>query len=577
MQKRWLLQSCDEDIARHLEGQLGVSPILARLLAQRNIRDVEAAERFLQPSLAHLPEPELLLGMDKAVARLLRALRDKEKIVIYGDYDVDGTTATALLTEFFQDLGAEVDYYIPHRLREGYSLNAGALKKIREQGAKVVITVDNGISAVAEAEVARDLGLDLIVTDHHEIPPRLPEAFAILNPKQAGDAFPGKELAGVGVAFYLLIALRKALREAGMLGDREPNLRRALDLVAVGTVADMAPLKGVNRILVREGLKVLSRTARPGLKALKEVAGVDGEVSADQVGFRLGPRINAVGRLDDAAFGVKLLLSRSEAEALELARRLDRANIERQDLEDEIAREACARVEAERLFERRRSLVLFHEDWHPGVVGIVASRLVEKYYLPSIVLSRDKDGLKGSARSIRNLNLVETLRDCSEHLSKFGGHYYAAGLSLARERLEAFSDAFDAAVRSRLKDEDFQPSLKLDADSRLAAIDAALLEEIRRLEPFGLGNPEPVLRLSGLRVRESRIVGEKHLRLRVGEGKAAFGAIGFRLAEKLPALDSEVDVACIPGWNEWNGSKNIQLRLVDLRPSESNASRKKEY
>jgi len=577
LQKRWLLQSCDEDIARHLERQLGVSPILARLLAQRNIRDVEAAERFLQPSLAHLPEPELLIGMDKAVARLLRALRDKEKIVVYGDYDVDGTTATALLTEFFQDLGAEVDYYIPHRLSEGYSLNPGALKKIREGGAKVVITVDNGISAVAEAEVARDLGLDLIVTDHHEVPPRLPEAFAILNPKQAGDAFPGKELAGVGVAFYLLIALRKALREAGMLGDREPNLRRALDLVAVGTVADMAPLTGVNRILVREGLKVLSRTARPGLKALKEVAGVDGEVSADQVGFRLGPRINAVGRLDDAAFGVKLLLSRSEAEALELARRLDRANAERQDLEDGIAREACARVEAERLFERRRSLVLFHEDWHPGVVGIVASRLVERYYLPSIVLSRDKDGLKGSARSIRNLNLVETLRACGEHLNKFGGHYYAAGLSLARERLEAFSDAFDAAVRSRLKEEDFQPSLKLDAESRLAAIDAALLEEIRRLEPFGLGNPEPVLRLTGLRVRESRIVGEKHLRLRVGEGKAAFGAIGFRLAEKLPALDSEVDVACVPGWNEWNGSKSIQLRIIDLHPFESNATRKKEY
>lgn len=577
MQKRWLLNPCDAHLARHFEGQLGISPVLARLLAQRNIRDVEQAERFLQPSLAQLPDPDLLLGMDKAVARVLAALRAGEKIVIYGDYDVDGTTATAMLTEFFQDLGASVDYYIPHRLREGYSLNAEALRKIRDQGAKVVITVDNGISAVAEARVAKELGIDLIITDHHEVPPVVPEAFAILNPKLTGDPFPGKELAGVGVAFYLLIALRKALREARMLADREPNLRRALDLVAVGTVADMAPLTGVNRILVREGLKVLSRTERPGLKALKEVASVDGEVSADQVGFRLGPRINAVGRLDDAAFGVKLLLARNEGEAMELARRLDQANAERQDLEDEIGREACAQVEAERLFESRRSLVLCNEEWHPGVVGIVASRLVEKYYLPSIVLTRDKDGLKGSARSIRNLNLVETLRDCGEHLNKFGGHFYAAGLSLARDRFEAFTAAFDAAVRARLKDEDFQPSLKLDVASDLATIDATLLDEIRRLEPFGLGNPEPVLLLSGLKVRESRIVGEKHLRLRVGEGKASLGAIGFRLAEKIPALDTAVDVACVPGWNEWNGSKNIQLRLIDLRLTDSNASRKKEY
>lgn len=577
MQKRWLLNSCDAELAKHLQGQLGISSVLSLLLVQRNIHEVEAAERFLQPSLAQLPDPQLMLGMDKAVSRLVRAIRDREKVVIYGDYDVDGTTSTAMLSEFFQDLGAEVDHYIPHRIQEGYSLNAGALRKIRESGAKIVVTVDNGISAVSEALVAKELGLDLIVTDHHELPPKLPEAYAIINPKQAGDEFPGKELAGVGVAFYLLIALRKALRENGLLSDREPNLRRYLDLVAVGTVADMAPLVGVNRILVREGLKVLSRTERPGLKALKEVAGVDGEVGADQVGFRLGPRINAVGRLDDAGFGVRLLLARGEKEAMELARRLDQANAERQELEDEISREACAMVEAGKLHEKRRSLVLFQENWHPGVIGIVASRLVEKYYLPSIVLSRDKDGLKGSARSIRKLNLVETLRECGEYLTKFGGHFYAAGLSLNREHLDSFSSAFDAAIRAKLVGEDFLPSLKVDVPAKLATIDPALLEEIRRLEPFGLGNPEPVLLLSGLKVRESRIVGEKHLKLRVGEGKSSFGAIGFRLAEKMPALDAEIDVACVPGWNEWNGSKNIQLRVLDLRLSETDASRKKEY
>ncbi|HKY64410.1 MAG TPA: single-stranded-DNA-specific exonuclease RecJ [bacterium] len=567
MEKRWLLKPFDSALARALEERHGYSPLLARLLAQRGIEAGEPAERFLQPSLAHLPDPGLLSGMETAVRRLVAAVRDREKIVIYGDYDVDGTTSTALLIDFFEDLGAVAEYYIPHRVREGYSLNAEALRKIRAGGAKVVITVDNGISAQREAELARELGLDLIVTDHHDVPPELPRAFALINPKLPGDAFPGKELAGVGVAFYLLVALRKALREAGLLGDREPNLRKSLDLVAIGTIADMAPLTGINRILVKEGLKVLERSGRPGLKALKDVAGVDGPVAADQVAFRLGPRINAVGRLDDAAFGVKLLLSRRDEEARELARRLDQANAERQELEERIVEQACARVEAEALTGQRRSLVLFQEDWHPGVIGIVASRLVERYHLPAIVLTRDGDSCKGSARSIRGLNLVEGLRSCSTHLSKFGGHFYAAGLTLPRERLEAFVADFDREVRQRVAEEDFAPSLRVDVESGLDSIEASLLDDLARLEPFGFGNPEPVLLLRGLEVQESRIVGERHLRLRVKSGRRSLGAIGFRLAEKRPALSTQLDLACVPGWNEWNGSKNIQLRVLDLRES----------
>ncbi|HKX12933.1 MAG TPA: single-stranded-DNA-specific exonuclease RecJ [bacterium] len=565
MEKRWLLKPFDSALATALEERHGFSPLLCRLLAQRGIEAGEAAERFLQPSLAQLPDPQLLSGMSAAVARLIAAIRDHEKIVIYGDYDVDGTTSTALLMDFFEELGASVDYYIPHRVREGYSLNAEALRKIRAGGAKVVITVDNGISALREAEVARELGIDLIITDHHEVPPELPQAFAVINPKLPGDAFPGKELAGVGVAFYLLVALRKALREAGLLGDREPNLRRALDLVAVGTIADMAPLTGVNRILVKEGLKVLEHSSRPGLKALKEISGVEGPVAADQVAFRLGPRINAVGRLDDAAFGVKLLLCRREDEARELARRLDQANAERQEIEEKIVEEACARVEAEALTGQRRSLVLFQEDWHPGVIGIVASRLVERYHLPAIVLTRDGDAIKGSARSIRGLNLVEGLRSCASHLSKFGGHFYAAGLTLPRDKLEAFISDFDREVRQRVAEEDFAPSLRVDVESEMDSIEASLLEELGRLEPFGCGNPEPVLLLRGVEVQESRIVGERHLRLRVKAGRRSLGAIGFRLAEKRPALSAQVDLACVPGWNEWNGNKSIQLRMVDLR------------
>jgi len=511
--------------------------------------------------------------MKIAVERLVKAIRQGEKITIYGDYDVDGTTATVLLVTFLQDVGAQVDYYIPHRIKEGYSLNVEALKKIKAGGTKVLVTVDNGISAVLEAKAARDMGLDLIITDHHEVPPELPQALAILNPKKQNDHFPGKELAGVGVAFYLVIGLRKALREAGMLGDVEPNLRQSLDLVAVGTIADMAPLVGINRILVKEGLKVLSRNPRLGLRALQEVAGVDGEVSSDQVGFRLGPRINAVGRLEEANLGVELLLTNDLQKAETLAKRLDQANIERQGLEDDIVQEALAMIEAQGLHLKYRSLVVANEKWHPGVVGIVASRLVEKYYLPAIVLAREDQGLKGSARSIRNFHLVDALRECSEHLKRFGGHRYAAGLSMDRDCLVPFVERFDSIVRQKLTEEDFIPSLKLEVESDLSSIDAELLQQLEKLEPFGLGNPEPILLLRGVPVRESRVVGEKHLRLKVGEGRKPIGAIGFRLAQKIPAVSSRVDLAFSPGWNEWNGSKNIQLRIVDLREENVNAMR----
>lgn len=567
MQKRWELAEPNPALAESLAKQYGVSLPIAQILINRSLTDPDSIAQFLKPSLAHLPDPDLLLDMPKAVGRLVRAVRDREPITIYGDYDVDGTTSTALLLDFFREVGAVADYYIPHRMREGYSLNAEALKKIKDRGARVVVTVDNGISAAREAEVARELGLDLIITDHHEVPEKIPEAFAVINPKRPGDPFPGKELAGVGVAFYLLIALRKALREAGLLGDREPNLRLGLDLVAVGTVADMAPLVGLNRILVSEGLKVLSRSPRLGLRALMEAAGVDGQVAADQIAFRLGPRINAVGRLEEADFGVRLLGAEDAAGARELAQKLSRSNEERQEIEDGIVQEALAQIERDGLARSRRSLVLVDDSWHQGVVGIVASRLVEKYYLPAVVLTRDRDGYKGSARSIRKLHLVDALKDCSDLLSKFGGHRYAAGLSLNADRVGAFQERFDQVVRKRLAEEDFLPSLRIDVRSDLGAIDAPFLEEIRRLEPFGLGNPQPVFSLAGVSVKESRIVGEKHLKLKVGEGKRQFGVIAFRMADKQPSLGATVDLAFSPEWNEWNGNKSIQLRAIDLKPS----------
>lgn len=567
MEKRWILQDPNIELADSLAREHHLSSLISQVLLNRDLNTSEEITNFLNPTLAQLVDPAQMLGMDKAVERLVKAIAQKQKITIYGDYDVDGTTSTALLMDFFQKVGAEVDYYIPNRLREGYSLNAGAVRELKKRGTQVLITVDNGISARAEGELIKSLGIDLIITDHHEPPEELPPAFAILNPKQKGDQFPDKQLAGVGVAFYLSMALRRGLREAGLLPDREPNLRQALDLVAVGTIADLAPLRGLNRSLVREGLKVLSRTGRLGLRALMEVSGVDGEVRADQVAFRIGPRINAVGRLEDASIGVRLLLSNDQKEARTLAEKLNSANISRQELEDQITQEAMALIESEKLLDRHRGLVVFRPNWHQGVVGIVASRLVDKFYRPSIVLTQEGENCKGSARSISNFNLVEALRSCEDLLLKYGGHAYAAGLTLEKKNLAAFQERFDQLIDSQLKEEDFQPALKVDVESDFSAINEELLDQLKRLEPFGLGNPAPVLMFRKAKVRESRVVGEKHIRLRIGGSGRFFGAIGFRMLEKRPPVASLCDLAFVPEWNEWNGNKNIQLRLLDLRPS----------
>jgi single-stranded-DNA-specific exonuclease len=367
----------------------------------------------------------------------------------------------------------------------------------------------------------------------------------------------------------LLIALRRRLRELNRLPDREPNLRALLDLVAVGTIADLAPLTGINRILVSEGLKVLSERPRPGLKALMEVAGIASPVRADQVGFGIGPRINAVGRLEDAATGVRLLLCEDPLGARDLARQLDMANGARREIEDQIVEEALHQIETQGMREKFQSLVLCQSHWHHGVVGIVASRLVDRFYRPAIVLTEADGMLKGSARSVRGLNIVEALRACTTHLERFGGHAYAAGLTLRPENLPAFVKAFDLHVRKTLNATQLQPTVLLDAESLLDQLNPTFMEHLARLEPFGLGNPAPLLLLKGAQVRESRIVGEKHLKMQLTQGKRTLGAIAFRLAKKQPEAGSRVDLAFVPEWNEWNGSKNIQLRCVDVRTAQT--------
>ncbi len=577
----------------------------AQTLWARNIRDLAAVERFLAPSLSSLPDPFGLKGIDAAVARMMRALEQREAICIYGDYDVDGVTSTALLVSMLRRFAAcappmrtgngsaesraalpgavaRVDYYIPHRQVEGYGLNLAAVEKLVARGTRLLISADCGVTAVDEIDGAARLGLDVVVIDHHtasQLAEDLPRAVAILNPHQPGCTFPGRELAAVGVAFHLLMALRKRLREAGWFANRaEPNLREVLDLVALGTVADVVPLAGPNRVLVHHGLRELSLAARPGILALKQVAQLHGEVSAGDVGFKLGPRINAAGRLDDASVGVRLLLSEDAAEARQLAEQLDRANAERQELQGRIANEAIERAESLLGAGARRSLVVSAEGWHVGVVGIVAARLVERFHRPALVLAVADGIAKGSGRSVEGFHLYDALARCAAHLQKFGGHKHAAGVTLDARNVEAFTQAFERDALAQLSEDQLAPRVKIDARLDAREIDLGLAEELQRLAPFGAGNPEPVFSCAGLHVSEARVLPDKrgagpgHLKLRLAAGstKAApsFAAIGFGLGDrKLPA-GAAVDAAFQLGVDSWSGTQRLQLKLKDVRESE---------
>ncbi|HEX8909937.1 MAG TPA: single-stranded-DNA-specific exonuclease RecJ, partial [Anaeromyxobacteraceae bacterium] len=462
--RRWVEVACDDAVAARLSRELGLDPLAARVLACRGLADPADANRFLDPKLSDLPDPFLMSGMERAVERLARALEAGERIALYGDYDVDGVTSTALLAGFLRAAGGDVLTYVPHRLVEGYGLNTDAVRRLAEGGARLLVSLDCGITSVAEVRAAAELGVDAVVVDHHTVPVELPAAVAILNPHQPRCGYPYKPLAAVGVTFCLAMALRKRLREAGRFGATrpEPNLRQALDLVALGTVADVVPLTGVNRILVRWGLEELARTGRPGLRALKRVAGIaDGApVGAGQVGFRLGPRLNAAGRLDDAGRGVRLLLSRDEGEATALADELDRENRARQEIEHQILEQAVVQAE-ERVAAGARGLVLWRESWHPGVVGIVASRVVERFHRPAVLVGVANGAGKGSGRSIEAFHLHDALTACAGHLQRFGGHKHAAGVTVDPAALPAFRGAFEAFAAAHLADEDLVPRCRI--------------------------------------------------------------------------------------------------------------------
>lgn len=561
-----------DEAARVIAAELSLDPVVARVLVARGYRTPTEATKFLSDALTELPDPFKMKGLPEAVARLVRAILEKESVTLYGDYDVDGVSSTALLTTFLRQVGLEVRTYIPHRLEEGYGLNRAAIERLAAEGTKLLVTLDCGITSHAEIERANALGVNVVVVDHHAVPEVMPPAVAVLNPLQPGCEYPTKWLCAGGVTFNLCMGLRKVLREQGFFaGKQEPNLKQLLDLVALATVADVVPLTGANRILVTHGLKELTAGRRPGVRALKDVAEVGAiEITAGTVGFRLGPRINAAGRLDDASVGLQCLLARDYETALPLARALDSANAERQQIERSMLAGAIAQAEAA-VARGVRGLVLSSPDWHPGVVGIVASRIVERFHRPAILIGVHDGMGKGSARSIEGFHLYDAVKSVSGCLARFGGHKAAAGLSIDPARLPEFTQAFETVAFERLDDAALVPRCRIDAVVSPKELDEKTVEALARLAPFGMGNPEPVLALRN-QVATPRVLGNKkpgepgHLKLNL-ESAPHFDVIGFSMAGKVGLTEGPIDVAFKIGVDEYRGVRRLALKLTSLRAS----------
>ncbi|RJR41372.1 MAG: single-stranded-DNA-specific exonuclease RecJ [Deltaproteobacteria bacterium] len=560
--KIWRTYPEQLELINELSARHGVPRLVARILLNRGLIDSQDVLAFLEPSLEKLHPPFALPGLEKAAARLAEAVRRRERVVVYGDYDVDGLTSTCLLHDFFRELGLDCLTYIPDRLREGYGLKLPALQELARR-AKLLVTVDCGISDAGEVAWAMDNGLEVIVTDHHELPPELPPALAVVNPKRGGEDYPFGDLAGVGVALLLALGVRANLRESGWFKKRpEPNLRSYLDLVALGTAADVAPMQGENRILVREGLKVLEESRRPGLVALKEAAGLEGKpVSYRDAVFRLAPRLNAAGRLGQAKSALELLLSRDLAQARTQARYLSDLNRQRQGLEEQVRRQALELADRQNLGDRR-VWVLAGEGWHPGVLGIVAARLAEAYHRPVALVSLENGRGRGSARSVEGFHLFQGLTACKNILARFGGHQAAAGFEVAAGDVEALQDALEEAFIQQVGPEHLKPTLKVDALVQLEELDAQFYHQLERLRPFGPGNPEPVLACAGVECLSSRIVGERHLKVQLAQNGCLMEAIAFDRAGAHP-LAGPLEVAFSPRFSFFQGRLHPELRLLD--------------
>ncbi|HBH88034.1 MAG TPA: single-stranded-DNA-specific exonuclease RecJ [Syntrophaceae bacterium] len=564
---QWKISKGNRDVEDLLAKELQVHHIISRILTSRHILNTEDANRYLSPSLNDLHNPLLMKDMQKGVQRLTGAIYNHEKTVIYGDYDADGVTSVVVLLKFLMEINHSVSYYIPDRIKEGYGLNKPSIDKMKADNVKLIVTVDCGISDHEHISYARALGIDTIILDHHEVPGILPEAVAIINQNRKDCTFPFKDLAAVGIVFNFLIALRGKLRKDGFWESRKyPNLREYLDLVALGTIGDICPLINENRIFTKIGLDLITEGRRVGLRALMEICGIDSQViDTGKASFCLIPRINAAGRIASASEAVQLLLTDDIEEARRIAYNLELYNRKRQTMERDILNEILEEIEKTTDTDKVKSLVFASYKWHPGVIGIVASKLVDRYYRPTILISL-KDGVgKGSGRSIADFNIYKGLKECDSLLLSYGGHRYAAGISIKEENIKIFARMLEDIISKKVNISDFVSQTNIDAMCDLNDISYDLISEIGMLAPFGSGNPEPVLCVRNINVSSQSVVGNNHLRMRVSGSGVSYSSIWFNKGHLIHFLsEPSLDIAFTPHINIWNGASDIQLKMKDI-------------
>jgi single-stranded-DNA-specific exonuclease len=567
--KKWKLKQTDETIVQNIAEALHIHPALCRMLALRGITGYNDAKAFFRPSLNDLHDPFLMKGMQVAVTRIEKAIANREKIMVYGDYDVDGTTAVAVVYSYLKknNPGADISFYVPHRYREGYGVSAAGIDFAIEQGVSLMITLDCGIKSVDRIAYASENGLDVIVCDHHTPDDHLPGAIAILNPKQKDCAYPFKELSGCGIGYKLVSAL------AASSGLSQESTEQYLDLVATSIAADIVPMDGENRVLAFYGLCRANVQPCLALRTIKEIAGMERPFTISDLVFVIAPRINAAGRMDDARKAIELFIEEDPERSKELAMVLHADNFDRKEVDKSMTDEALGILQHDETLALNKSTVLFQPHWHKGVVGIVASRLIDHYYRPTIVLTESNGKVTGSARSVNGFNIYEAIHQCGDLLENYGGHYFAAGMTMSPDKLNAFREKFEKVVCETIQPGSLQPEIEIDAEIELKDITAGFYNIIRQFEPFGPGNLRPVFisrKVTDLK-GYSRVVKEMHIRFVVTQGgDCSISGIGFGMVDKfgIMASGAPFDIIYTIDENEWNGAKNLQLKVLDIRASD---------
>ncbi len=565
MQKRWSIQSADTEKVKALQDALKVHPVLCKILVQRGIETFESAKQFFRPQLTALHSPWLMKDMEKAVERIITAINNNEKILVFGDYDVDGTTSVACMYQFLKKLHTNLNFYIPHRYREGYGVSKAGIDFAKENGFTLIISLDCGIKSADLIAYAKNIGIEFVVCDHHLPDDNLPPAVAILNAKQKDCPYPYKELCGCGVGFKLMSALAERMNlppEAAF---------EYLDLVATAIAADIVPMTGENRVLAFHGLVKANKNPNYGIKALAKLSKLVKELHITNLVFMIAPRVNAAGRMDDARKAVQMFVAESEEEALHYAEMLHSDNTDRKEADKTITEEALFMINDNPDWKNRSSTVVFQPHWHKGVVGIVASRIIETYYRPTIVLTQSGEYAAGSARSVPGFNLYEAIHACKEHLLGYGGHFAAAGMTLELDQVNAFREKFEQVVSSTIDPNMLIPEIVIDAEITLKDIKPSFYDILCQMEPFGPENLRPVFVLRKVQdTGWSKIVKEEHLRFSVQQDNVTITGIGFNMADKFPLLANKkpIDIVCTIDENEWNEQKSLQVRVIDVRAAE---------